>query len=101
MRVDVTRRIRKVAGRAAWAALVLVAACGAPVAPSTAGGAAGTAGAPPAAGGGSTAAAPAAATRPPLQSMKIGIPQPSLSYLPAHVAWKRGYFEEEGIAIEF
>jgi len=33
--------------------------------------------------------------------MKIGIPQPSLSYLPAHVAWKKGYFEEEGIAIEF
>jgi ABC-type nitrate/sulfonate/bicarbonate transport system substrate-binding protein len=33
--------------------------------------------------------------------MKIGVPQPSLSYLPAHVAWKRGYFEEEGLAVEF
>jgi ABC-type nitrate/sulfonate/bicarbonate transport system substrate-binding protein len=31
----------------------------------------------------------------------IGVPGPSLSYLPAHLAWKFGYFEEEGLSPEF
>ncbi len=81
-------------------ALLLLAACAAPSAQPAAGAAppnaAGASAAPPA------AAAPApAAARPPLQPLRIGIPQASLSYLPAHVAWKRGFFEEEGLAVEF
>jgi NitT/TauT family transport system substrate-binding protein len=52
--------------------------------------------APPAAG-----AAPAAPTARPLQRVVIGVPGPSLSYLPAHLAWKLGYFEEEGLSPEF
>jgi len=36
-----------------------------------------------------------------VQRLVIGVPLPSLSYLPAHVAWKRGFFEEEGLAVEF
>jgi NitT/TauT family transport system substrate-binding protein len=81
----------------AGAGLALLAACGPPSAPGAGGGAAASTGAAVSAPG----AAAAVDTRPPLQSMKIGIPQPSLSYLPAHVAWKRGYFEEEGIDVEF
>jgi ABC-type nitrate/sulfonate/bicarbonate transport system substrate-binding protein len=63
----------------------------------SAGGAAANNGAAPASGG-----APAAATsRPPTQRLAIGVPDPSLAYLPAHVAWKLGYFEEEGLTVEF
>jgi ABC-type nitrate/sulfonate/bicarbonate transport system substrate-binding protein len=84
----------------AWLVLVSLAACASPGSPP-----AGGAGAPPApASAGSSGAAPApaaAAPRPPVQRLVIGVPLPSLSYLPAHVAWKLGFFEEEGLAVEF
>ena len=60
------------------------------------GGPASSSGAP--AGGGASGAA---TTRAPAQRLAIGVPDPSLAYLPAHVAWKRGFFEEEGLAVEF
>jgi NitT/TauT family transport system substrate-binding protein len=90
--------------------LVLLGACASPGGPpvgAPGGGAASGSGAAPGAASaapGAAGAAPAAAavaTRPPMQRVVIGVPQPSLSYLPAHVAWKRGFFEEEGLAVEF
>src|SRR4051812_48916110 len=83
-----------------WAVLIVLAACASPGAQPAGGAAAPKPGAAPAAASGAPAATPAAA-RPPLQPVKIGVPQPSLSYLPAFVAWKRGFFEEEGLAAEF
>jgi NitT/TauT family transport system substrate-binding protein len=40
-------------------------------------------------------------TPPAPQRIRIGVPGPSLSYLPAHVAWQLGYFREEGLDVEF
>ena len=40
-------------------------------------------------------------TRAAPQRIRIGVPGPSLSYLPAHVAWQLGYFQEEGLDVEF
>ena len=58
---------------------------------------------PESAAAGTAASAPTTgnASRPPAQRLVIGVPSPSLAYLPAHVAWKRGFFEEEGLAVEF
>jgi ABC-type nitrate/sulfonate/bicarbonate transport system substrate-binding protein len=36
-----------------------------------------------------------------LQRVGIGVPGPSLSYLPAQLAWRLGYFREEGLDVEF
>jgi ABC-type nitrate/sulfonate/bicarbonate transport system substrate-binding protein len=47
------------------------------------------------------AATATAETRPAPQRIRIGVPGPSLSYLPAQVAWLLGYFEEEGLEPEF
>jgi ABC-type nitrate/sulfonate/bicarbonate transport system substrate-binding protein len=33
--------------------------------------------------------------------MRIGVPSPSVSYFPAVVAWKKGFFAREGIQTEF
>jgi ABC-type nitrate/sulfonate/bicarbonate transport system substrate-binding protein len=33
--------------------------------------------------------------------MRIGVPSPSVSYFPAIVAWKKGFFAQEGIQVEF
>jgi ABC-type nitrate/sulfonate/bicarbonate transport system substrate-binding protein len=33
--------------------------------------------------------------------MRIGVPSPSVSYFPAIVAWKKGFFAQEGIQAEF
>ena len=33
--------------------------------------------------------------------MRIGVPSPSVSYFPAVVAWKKGFFSQEGIQAEF
>ena len=33
--------------------------------------------------------------------MHIGVPSPSVSYFPAIVAWKKGFFAQEGIQVEF
>src|SRR5262245_32509566 len=33
--------------------------------------------------------------------MRIGVPSPSVSYFPAVVAWKKGFFAQEGIQAEF
>ena len=33
--------------------------------------------------------------------MRIGVPSPSVSYFPAIVAWKKGFFAQEGIRAEF
>ena len=33
--------------------------------------------------------------------MRIGVPSPSVSYFPAVVAWKKGFFAQEGIQVEF
>jgi NitT/TauT family transport system substrate-binding protein len=82
----------------AWAVLILLAACGAPGSQTSGGAAAPPAG--PSAATTSAAPAPAAASVP-LKRLKIGSATPSLSYLPAHVAWRRGFFEEEGLAVEF
>lgn len=32
---------------------------------------------------------------------RIGVPSPSVSYFPAIVAWKMGYFAQEGLPVEF
>ena len=32
---------------------------------------------------------------------RIGVPSPSVSYFPAIVAWKKGFFAQEGIQAEF
>ncbi|HEY7062563.1 MAG TPA: ABC transporter substrate-binding protein [Chloroflexota bacterium] len=65
----------------------------------TAGSGGASGGAPPASTGGAPAGGTAAGAAP--QKLAIGVPDPSLSYLPAHVAWKRGFFEEEGLNVEF
>jgi NitT/TauT family transport system substrate-binding protein len=33
--------------------------------------------------------------------MRIGVPSPSVSYFPAVVAWKKGFFSQEGMQAEF
>jgi ABC-type nitrate/sulfonate/bicarbonate transport system substrate-binding protein len=33
--------------------------------------------------------------------MRIGVPSPSVSYFPAIVAWKKGFFAQEAIQVEF
>src|SRR6185369_16977675 len=33
--------------------------------------------------------------------MRIGVPSPSVSYFPIIVAWKKGFFAQEGIQTEF
>lgn len=33
--------------------------------------------------------------------MRIGVPSPSVSYFPAIVSWKKGFFAQEGIQVEF
>ena len=64
-----------------------LAACASPASQPTGGAAQQPSGAPAA----SSAAAPAGgAARAAPQKLAIGVPDPSLSYLPAHVAWKRG-----------
>jgi ABC-type nitrate/sulfonate/bicarbonate transport system substrate-binding protein len=94
------------------ATIVALAACASPASQPTGSAATPPSGAPadsasaaPAGGGAAGAPAgapPAVATaRPPMQRVVIGVPDPSLAYLPAHVAWKRGFFEEEGLAVEF
>ncbi|HZR99850.1 MAG TPA: ABC transporter substrate-binding protein [Chloroflexota bacterium] len=86
------------------ALLAALGACGAPGSPTASGGAAPAGGAPAgsASGGAAPAAsAPAATARPAPQRLAIGVPDPSLAYLPAYVAWKLGYFEQEGLATEF
>ena len=52
-------------------------------------------------GGSSTGAASAPAGDRPLQRVVIGVPSPSLSYLPAQLAWRMGYYREEGLDVEF
>ena len=37
----------------------------------------------------------------PLQRVTVGVPGPSLSYLPAYLALKLGYFRQEGLDVEF
>src|SRR5581483_6832393 len=79
------------------ALLAALGACGAPGSPTASGGAAPAGGAPAgsASGGAAPAAsAPAATARPAPQRLAIGVPDPSLAYLPAYVAWKLGYFEQ-------
>src|SRR5712692_2530303 len=83
-----------------WAVLAVLAACASPGGQPAGGAAAARTGAAPAAAGGAPAPE-AAVPRPPLQPLRIGIPLPSLSYLPAWVASKRGFFEEAGLAAEF
>jgi NitT/TauT family transport system substrate-binding protein len=83
----------------AWALLTALAACGAPASQSGSGAAARPAGVSAAATSAAPAPAPAASV--PLKRLKIGSATPSLSYLPAQVALKRGFFEEEGLAAEF
>jgi ABC-type nitrate/sulfonate/bicarbonate transport system substrate-binding protein len=34
-------------------------------------------------------------------ALRIGVPSPSVSYFPAIVAWKKGFFAQEGIQAEF
>ncbi len=85
--------------------LGLLAACAPPSSQSAGSGAAPAAGAQAASAGAAPAAQDApsgqATARPAPQRLRIGVPQASLSYLPAHIAWKRGFFEEEGLAVEF
>lgn len=53
---------------------------------------------------GSSAAAPASGPAPgaaAAQRVVIGVPGVSLSYLPAYLASKFGFFEQEGLAVEF
>ena len=33
--------------------------------------------------------------------MRVGVPSPSVSYFPAIVSWKKGFFAQEGIQVEF
>lgn len=33
--------------------------------------------------------------------IRVGVPSPSVSYFPAVVAWKMGYFAQEGLQVEF
>ncbi len=74
-----------------------LAACSAPAAPAS-----GAAAAPPpaavATAGDSATATPG---QRPLQRVAIGVPGPSLSYLPTYLAWKLGYFQEEGLDADF
>src|SRR3954464_12568745 len=46
-------------------------------------------------------AAPAVAPDRPLETVAIGTSGPSLSWLPAQLAWQLGYFREEGLEAEF
>ena len=55
-------------------------------------------GAPPASAAGGSATPTAGRS---LERVVIGVPGVSLSYLPTYLAWKFGYFEEEGLAPEF
>ncbi len=87
--------------RAAFVTLALAStlgACAAPAAPAPAPAAApATQSAPPAA---SSAGAPTPSPAP-LQRVTVGNASPSLSYLPATLADKLGYYQEEGLAPEF
>lgn len=33
--------------------------------------------------------------------VRVGVPSPSVSYFPAIVSWKKGFFAQEGIQVEF
>ena len=33
--------------------------------------------------------------------VRIGVPSPSVSYFPIIVAWKKGFFTQEGVQVEF
>ncbi len=86
----------------ALALALILAACSAPAAPApSANPAAPPAAGPPAQTGGGGTGAPATASPAPLEHVAIGNASPSLSYLPATLADKLGYYQEEGLAPEF